>query len=187
MSKETPGNQIYIFFDLDGVLADFDRHAREQNKYTEDGKVKWGELDHQWWATMPAFFGAKKFYSAVRKLGKVKFLTAPVLGADCFSGKAEWVQKFASRRGKYALMDLIICPAKDKYFLASPNHILVDDREKNIKEWVAAGGIGVLHKGDFAATLKALELAVEKMAITKLRTDAPKMTAPKKANRAPWV
>ena len=28
---------------------------------------------------------------------------------------------------------------------AAPNHILIDDRESNIDQWRAAGGIGILH------------------------------------------
>ena len=28
---------------------------------------------------------------------------------------------------------------------ASPNSILIDDREDNIKGWIDAGGIGILH------------------------------------------
>jgi hypothetical protein len=32
---------------------------------------------------------------------------------------------------------------KQKY--ASPNHVLIDDREDIIKEWEKKGGIGILH------------------------------------------
>ena len=155
--------QIHIFLDLDGVMADFDRHAHEQDKYTVDGKMKWNELNYEWWSTMPVCEGAKEFYDAAKKMGVVKFLTAPVMSEECFSGKARWVQNFLPERGKFAMADLIICPSSDKGYLARPNHILIDDREKNVAEWVAAGGIGIHHNGDFTATMQKLQEAVAKL------------------------
>jgi hypothetical protein len=149
--------QTRTFIDLDGVLADFDLHATNEGKYTADGKVKWDELDYQWWITMPPCEGAKEFLDIAKKLSIVKFLTAPVPYTASFTGKADWIQAFIPERGRFALLDLIICRGKDKNFLAKPNHILIDDREKNIQEWVAAGGIGIHHKGDFVQTLKELQ------------------------------
>jgi 5'-nucleotidase len=169
----TNDNRPHIFLDLDGVLADFDRHAAEQGKLAADGEVDRDALDRHWWATMPAFEGAKAFYDAAKKNGVVKFLTGPMLSTDCFAGKADWVQTFVPEQGKFALKYLIICPSTDKPYLAKPNHILIDDRIKNIQDWVAAGGIGIHHKGDFKETLKALELAVAKLAITN-KAPAPK-------------
>ena len=166
-------NQIRIFLDLDGVMADFDRHANEQEKRHDNGDMKWDELDHQWWVTMPACEGAKDFYDAVRKMSIVKFLTAPSLDVDSFSGKAGWIQKFLPERGKFALKDLILCSAGDKHCFAKPHHILIDDRIKNIEEWNAAGGIGIHHKGDFKETMKTLELAIEKLTITAKAKSAP--------------
>lgn len=161
---ESNANQTYIFLDLDGVVADFDAHAVEQGKYTDDGKMKWDDLDYEWWSTMPACEGAKKFYDVVKDMGIVKFLTAPVLSEECFSGKASWVQNFIPERGKGALKDLIICPSGDKHCLARPNHILIDDRIKNVQEWVEAGGVAIHHEGNFKDTIKKLQEALAKPA-----------------------
>ncbi len=152
----------YIFIDMDGVLADFDLHARNHGKYDSNGKVKWDELDEKWWKTMPACDGAKDFYDEVKDMdaGILKFLSAPVPRADSFVGKVEWIQSFLPERGNFALLDLILCPKRDKHCLAAPNRILIDDSEKNIKEWQEAGGIGILHKGDFAETLKELRTVI---------------------------
>lgn len=158
----TPNNSrtVRIFIDLDGVLADFDLHLRQEGKRAPDGKPNWDELDYAWWSTIPLCVGAKNFYDEACKMGATKFLTAPVLDEECFSGKARWVQDFVPERGKDILKDLIVCPSTDKYLLAKPGHILVDDRESNIKDWVAAGGIGIHHKGDFTETLQKLKDAV---------------------------
>lgn len=168
MSQQAPqnqntANQPHIFLDLDGVLADFDLHAHQENKIFPDGKLKYDELDYKWWSTIPAFEGAKAFYDATRKMGTVKFLTGPMVNEECFSGKAHWVQEFVPERGKFALKDLIICPSSDKAYLARSNHILVDDREANIKAWEAAGGIGIHHTGNLDDTLKKLQAVVDKI------------------------
>jgi hypothetical protein len=154
-------SEFHFFLDLDGVMADFDKHLHSQNKLTADGKTDWNALDEQWWTTMPPCDGAKGFFDDVRKMGTTKFLTAPVLSAACFSGKAKWVQGFVPESGKFILKDLIICPSDNKSYLARPNHILIDDRQKNVDEWTAAGGIGVVHNGDFADTMKRMKQAME--------------------------
>jgi hypothetical protein len=155
-NNKRDASQIHIFIDLDGVIADFDAHARTQGKYDAAGKVKWDELDYQWWATMPIFPGAKDFYDAALKLGEVRFLTAPIVSEECFSGKARWIQNFVPERGKFILRDLILCAGADKGYLAGANRILVDDRQDNVKDWVDAGGIGIHHNGDFRETMKKL-------------------------------
>lgn len=148
-----------IFTDMDGVLTDFDSHAKAHGKFDAKGQPKWEELDYQWWRSMPAYDGAKEFFDALRARGRTRFLSAPILNPGCFEGKAEWVKEF--RRTRFALLDLVIARAEDKNLLARPHHILVDDRQKNIDQWVAAGGIGVLHKGDYADTLRRLDAAMD--------------------------
>lgn len=167
---------ITIFVDLDGVLADFEAHLHACGKVKEDGSPQWDALDHEWWAGIPVFHGAKKFYHDLKELGLVKFLSAPVPGVDSFSGKAHWIANaFLPQRGRFALLDLILCSGKDKQYLAGPSRVLVDDRIKNINEWVAAGGIGVHHKGDFAQTLQAVREAV---AGIRQKASAPAAPAP---------
>ena len=152
-------SEFEIFCDMDGVLSDFDTHAKAQNKFNDKGQPKWDELDYAWWSTMPAYEGAKEFDAELRKLGRTRKLSAPILNVGCFRGKAEWIQNF--RGSSFGLLDLILARAEDKNLLARPNHILVDDRQKNIDQWIAAGGIGVLHKGDYADTLKRVREAQE--------------------------
>lgn len=144
-----------IFLDMDGVIADFDTHA--VGKRDVDGAPLWDTLDFAWWSTMPAFGGMKEFHAALLRFGNVRFLSSPSLSPDCFQGKAAWIQ---SHFGKWALRDLILCRAQDKCLLARPHHILIDDRESNIAQWVQAGGIGILHTNDLRETLKSVETLV---------------------------
>ena len=154
-----------IFLDLDGVLADFGNHAQSENKIKPDGKIDWDALDYTWWVTMPAYKGAREFYDETLKLGVVRFLTGPVLNESCYAGKAHWVQDFVPERGKDILEDLIICGSENKFLVAAQGRILVDDRASNIKEWIEAGGIGILHTGDFKDTMKKLREAVSKLTV----------------------
>lgn len=178
-------NTPVIFLDIDGVIGDFDTHIETQNKRKPDGRINHDALDHAWWVSMPVFAGAKDFHTALTQLAEVKFLTGPMVSVDCFGGKAAWIsQKFLPERGKWALTDLIICHSKRKSLLAGPSRILIDDSAENIASWTAAGGIGILHKGDFAATL-----ATAKDAITRLGGPSPQPSArgsfPKQRNPAP--
>ncbi|MEZ0225106.1 MAG: hypothetical protein ACAH83_11175 [Alphaproteobacteria bacterium] len=149
--------EFKIYCDMDGVLTDFDSHAKAHNKFNEKGQPKWEELDYDWWSTMPAYEGAKEFDAELRKLGRTRKLSAPILNVGCFRGKAEWIKNF--RGSSFGLLDLLLARAEAKNLLARPNHILVDDRQKNIDQWVAAGGIGILHTGDYADTLKRIREA----------------------------
>ncbi len=158
----------YTFFDIDGVLGDFMGHIRQQGKLTPDGRINHDALDYDWWVSMPAYPGAKEFYDEGSGLGTTKFLTGPALEAACYEGKADWTKVFVPERansipGQSILEDLIICRSEEKFLLAEPDRILVDDRLKNIEEWEAAGGIGIHHNGDFADTMKRLRLAIAKV------------------------
>ena len=76
-----PNSDFEIFVNMNGVITDFERHMDAAGKRGADGKAKWAELDHKWWATMPAFDGAKEFYAAVAREGNARLLTAPVPSA----------------------------------------------------------------------------------------------------------
>jgi len=51
---------------------------------------------------------------------------------------------------------LTLAQAYLKKNYAAPNHILIDDRESNIDQWRAAGGIGILHTSA-AGTIQQLK------------------------------
>lgn len=149
-------SEIIIFLDMDGVIADFESHAHAMNKFNADGSLNRDALDYAWWSTIPIFDGAQEFYAELKALSTVKFLTGPMIMSDSHHGKADWIINF-SPEGKWGLKDLIICPASNKHYLASPTRLLIDDMPKNIKAWEAAGGVAILHTGDFAKTLEQVK------------------------------
>lgn len=163
---KTDTNGIIIYFDIDGVLGDFDSHAQARGKIKPDGRVNYDALDEEWWTSMPACDGAADALIAARKLAPtVRFLTGPVPSPSCYSGKAKWVMKFEPElKGRFnALANLIICPAADKALLAGPQRVLIDDNADNIAAWNAAGGVGIHHTGDWGRTMASLRAAVGSM------------------------
>lgn len=151
---DTPRRLPNIFLDLDGVIADFDTHAITTGvRATHEEKPDFKQMDRVWWAEIPVFDGAFKFYKELTLYGKVRFLTAAIMNPGCHSGKADWIITF-NDKGKWALKDLIICPRVDKPLLSMPGRVLIDDNEETIHYWNEAGGYGIHHAGSYADTMK---------------------------------
>lgn len=90
---------------------------------------------------------------AKRLTGKLpNILTAPIesSAAQCEKEKENWMKKNFN-----GLYDQFFCTA-NKGEKAAPNAILIDDREKYIRQFEDAGGIGILHTG-VDNTLRKLE------------------------------
>ena len=80
---------------------------------------------------------------------------ATVMTAE--DGKRQWAEEYLNPPPS----EVIITPARFKQECAkteeTPN-ILIDDREENIRDWNAFGGIGILHvAGDSARTIEELK------------------------------
>ena len=74
-------------------------------------------------------------------------------------GKKQWAEEFLTPPPS----GVIITPARFKQEYAKSDetsNILIDDREENIRDWNALGGIGILHAiGDSARTIEKLRQA----------------------------
>ena len=167
-----------IFLDLDGVLADFDRHLTKAYQKA-NGRPDFDKLDYAWWTSMPPTAGAKEFYAFCTSQAETRFLTSPVMSPDCFAGKAQFVTDFTG--DKFALTKLII--ATDKELIAAPNRILIDDSQSKVDRWLKAGGSAVLHDGDFANTKLLLRNILNRFVYTK---PEPAKTPNKTPNKKPF-
>ena len=76
-------------------------------------------------------------------------LTAPSREKSSEIGKQEWIDK------NIPGTPVEFRQAHKKQELATPNAILIDDREDNIERWIEAGGIGIRHTSA-ASTIKKL-------------------------------
>ena len=144
-----------IFLDVDEPLADFvgaantfygvnipkEEITKWELPYGRYGKTHdsfWDGLNEDFWADMPKqpwcdelvdFLESQEGYS-------VCLLTAP--NKDNATGKQRWIRKnLPIYKDRY-----LIGPTK--WFCAGPDSILIDDREQNCQDFIAAGGQAIV-------------------------------------------
>ena len=139
--------QYTIYCDMDGVLVDFDRGYQELTGMTTQqadamgGDTFWEPLIQagaKWWITLNWMPDGKQLWNYIKKYTPI-LLSAPSKQESSRLGKRVWVKR------ELPDVKLILRPASQKQQYASPTSILIDDRQKNIDQWEAAGGIGILH------------------------------------------
>ena len=148
-----------IFFDMDGVLADFDRGVKELcglEPCSQGDDWQPGDDDEMWsrirevghyYDKLELMPGAKEMFDVI--YGKYKdrceILTGipkpkrgiPTAGED----KIKWMRRMLSED---IVVNIVIREQKPE-FCTGKDCILIDDLEGNIKEWEAEGGTGIRH------------------------------------------
>ena len=154
--QEDPKYKIYV--DMDGVLVDFDGGYEKLTGMTTREADKKGpeffwkpisKAGAKWWITLNWMSDGKQLWDYVKKYNP-ELLSAPSREEASKMGKRIWVKR------ELPGAKLILRSADKKQEFASPTSILIDDREKNIEQWEAAGGIGILHT-DASSTIKKLK------------------------------
>ncbi|MGZ8890252.1 MAG: 5' nucleotidase, NT5C type [Nitrososphaeraceae archaeon] len=152
------GTEFTIFVDLDGVLVDFDKHAKEvfnncPSLWPENrlkGKF-WKDVTKSCREGNPFFLAMDPMPDAFVLWNYIKDHNPTILSAtgslsvvpNAKFEKREWVKQHLGELA--AGMGILVQSAIDKAQYSAPNHILIDDRVKAIEPWIAAGGIGILH------------------------------------------
>lgn len=155
-----------LYLDMDGVVADFNGYA-EQVLGHSAADERWEETDWLKLVENPRIYRdlnrtkeADELVNFCRNICKQKdwdlrFLTAVPRKNDvawAFYDKVNWASLY------YSDIPVLFGPySKDKWQHCKPGDILIDDRTSNITEWTAAGGRGILHKGDLFLTLDILK------------------------------
>lgn len=154
-----------VYVDMDGVVADFDAAVKE--RFGKDmGEMKkgelWGKIKHYndtvapWFYSLPEMPDAQKLWSFVTgNFEKVAMLTAS--GSTPRDGAGQ-KRKWAGEHLGWDVKVNVVLSSGDKAAFANERSILIDDREKAIKPFIAAGGIGILHTSadDTIRTLKVM-------------------------------
>ena len=147
-----------IYCDMDGVLVDFDLGYQELTGITSQQadangvEAFWSPLSKagaKFWITLKWMSDGKQLWSYIKKYNPI-LLSAPSREESSRLGKRVWVKR------ELPDVKLILKSASQKQQYASPTSILIDDRQKNIDQWNAAGGIGILHTSA-ANTIKQLK------------------------------
>lgn len=160
-------NQLKIYLDLDGCFADFDRAVADAH---DMNRINWKEVKWSIIENMPNFFlnlevipGSKEAFDHIVGLGyETEILTAlpdPTVNlVTAPADKLMWV-----RRELHPTIQ-VNCSAgwERKICWVAPNHILVDDMQRNIDHWEEHDGIGVHHNGDWDLTIAKIKFAIDR-------------------------
>lgn len=160
-----------VFFDLDDVLNHFTTYTlskklgrcvdeseypracgfRLYDAYKNLGGVVprfgtersfWQGLDNEHWRTVPTDYEMLDvFRDFAEAYGRrnIFILTAPTEFPECWSGKCQWIRRVLP----LWVYDNVIL-TRSKSLLASPDRLLIDDREENVRSWRKAGGVSQL-------------------------------------------
>lgn len=147
---------ITVYFDMDGVLANFRGYCDERNiKYNPDGVFDeavdtkmWAELnkDDHFYYNLPPIEGSVELFKDLSKDYNCEILTAvprPKWNiVNAAKDKIDWCKDYLGENVK-----VNICYRREKQqYAEGRNTILVDDLGKNIDEWERQGGYGILFK-----------------------------------------
>ena len=145
-----------IYFDMDGVLADFDRGIQELCHMEPLNQASKSEADDDamWEAVKNVghFYDKLEFMPGALNMFKILYdrygdkceilsgIPKPRRGImTSGEDKAAWVHRFL---GEDIVVNIVFREEKKMYVKGS-GYILIDDLEKNIKEWNEAGGTGI--------------------------------------------
>lgn len=146
-----------IYFDMDGVLADFSRGVQElchmepsnlNNPNEAHDNLMWKKIQEigDFYYQLKPMPGTVELFQKLNRLspGSVQILTAvpkPKRGIiTAGEDKRRWVEKYL---GKDIAVNIVLKEEK-KNFVKDKDCILIDDLEKNIREWEECGGTGIL-------------------------------------------
>ena len=149
-----------IYCDLDEVLVDFMRGANAAvggDFVKMDKDERWNKVNQTkgFWANLGWKPNAKRLHSFIIKYNP--HVLSAYTGCDPTSkvGKMKWLKKNANfKRGNIHLV--LRSQKKDFATTDEKPNILIDDYDKNIREWEAKGGIGI-HHTDVGKTISELK------------------------------
>ena len=149
-----------IYCDLDEVLVDFMRGADAAvggDFIKIDKDERWNKINQTkgFWANLDWKPGGKRLYNFIIRYNPHVLSAYANRDPASKTGKMKWLKKNASfKRGN---IHLVLRSQKKNYATTDdkPN-ILIDDYDKNIREWEAKGGIGIIHT-DVGKTISELK------------------------------
>ena len=165
--------EVRVYFDLDGVMADFDRGVRElcgaepvdQSCATKEQETAlWDavrKVDH-FYDKLELLPGAKEMFDTVYEMygDRVEILSGipKPHRKIAFAGedKTAWVHRVLNPDIKVNIV------FKEEKLQKShgPEDILIDDLARNINDWNEKGGNGILHRSVEGTMARLKELGV---------------------------
>ena len=164
--------EYYIYLDMDGVVADFDKRFEElsgmlpQSYVDKNGlKAFWDLIDEKhkvaFWRGIELMPGAEQLVRYVEQ-HPFEMLTAPSIKKQSVIGKSLWVKDKVGTL--YSMKPKVTYRSAKQKHTVKPNlskfDILIDDKGSTIDNWNAAGGTAILYQnaGQVINDLKKLGL-----------------------------
>lgn len=141
-----------IYVDMDGVLADFDRHHHAVFGWRPErgvGNQTYRDVDWRavrqrknFYLDIPPMWDAPVLWDYVKRYEPTILTGVPVSVPESPDNKRAWVrlQKFLGRD-----VPVICCESARKSEFCDPGAILIDDWPKYQNRWEAAGGRWITH------------------------------------------
>ena len=149
-----------IYCDLDEVLVDFMRGADAAvggSFVKHDHKERWNKINQTkgFWANLGWKPGGKRLHDFIMRYNPHVLSAYSGRDPNSRDGKKKWLKR--NTGFKRENINLVKREQKQKFATTNdkPN-ILIDDYIKNIREWEAAGGIGI-HHTDVSKTISELK------------------------------
>jgi len=150
--------QYYIYLDMDGVVADFDKRFKDLSglmpqEYIEKNDLNafWDLIDEKhkvaFWRGIEIMPGAEKLVKFVEQ-HPFEMLTAPSIKKQSIIGKGLWVKDKVGTL--YSTKPKVTYRSAKQKHTVKPNltkfDILIDDKGSTIDNWNAAGGTGIFYQ-----------------------------------------
>lgn len=130
---------MIIYFDMDGVLTNFKKRIEE---YKAEGK----QTDYEFWTSLeelPTKNIVNYLKSNGYQLGIISALpNKPKHAFDANLGKVKWLDDHYG-----GTFDPIHITSDSKGSFCQKGDILIDNKQSNISDWNASGGIGIYFDG----------------------------------------
>jgi 5'(3')-deoxyribonucleotidase len=155
---------MVIYVDCDGVLGDWVKQVhlwadkplkpwKAWDGFSENG-ITQAQIDDMmsfvsFWDSMELLPGAKKLWAEVGKLAdSVYVCTRPFPDPNCLYGRAVWLERELDIEIRQTIY------MHDKYELARPGAILIDDNVDNCRLFEAKGGRAILYPQSYNSTIE---------------------------------
>ena len=150
--------QYYIYLDMDGVVADFDKRFNDlsgmmpQDYVNKNGlKAFWDLIDEKhkvaFWRGIELMPDAQKLVNYVEQ-HPFEMLTAPSIKKQSIIGKGLWIKDKVGTL--YSSKPKVTYRSAKQKHTVKPNltkfDILIDDKGSTIDNWNAAGGTAILYQ-----------------------------------------
>ena len=154
---ESEKKEFKLYVNMDSVLTDFYKAFEDLGKQINYGmkpekfEEKYGtgafwtaiaKGKVEFWSNMDWMEDGRKLWNYVKKYNPT-ILTKPARSKYSKEGKQIWIDRELGKK-----IERILTRESKSTFanFANINSILIDDNEKNIKDWIESDGIGIIFK-----------------------------------------